>query len=182
MNTTYTPIILQKSELPVMFFIHGGGFEGGTQIQMDAARLGDVANVIVVSINYRVGPIGFMCLNTDEAAGNMGLLDMTMALQWVQDNIGKFGGDPNQVTIFGESAGAAAIGHLVLSNTTEVRHTIMACVKHKSTKYCFRTCLLEELVSRDLLCLHGRLILSLSITPSQLLQNYPVTEITRQTL
>jgi carboxylesterase type B len=104
-----------------MFFIHGGGFEAGTQLLMDASRFGEVADVIVVSINYRLGPIGFMCLDTEEAAGNMGMLDMIVALQWVQDNIEKFGGDPNQVTIFGESAGAAAIGHLVLSNTTVVR-------------------------------------------------------------
>ena len=105
-------------KLPVMFFVHGGGFSAGTQIQMDAARLGEVADVIVVSISYRLGPLGFLCLDTDEGAGNMGMLDMVLALEWVQDNIHLFGGDKDRVTIFGESAGAAAIGHLALSPLT----------------------------------------------------------------
>lgn len=60
---------------------------------------------------------------TDEAAGNMGMLDMVQALKWVQTHIHKFGGDPNRVTIFGESAGSASIGHLVLSPLTDVRIT-----------------------------------------------------------
>ncbi len=82
------------------------------------ARLGDVADVVVVAINYRLGSMGFTCLDTDEAAGNMGMLDMVEALRWVQTHIHKFGGDPDQVTIFGESAGAASIGHLLLSPLT----------------------------------------------------------------
>ena len=73
---------------------------------------------MVVSINYRVGPLGFMCLDTEEAAGNMGMLDMVVALEWVHQYIGFFGGDPSQITIFGESAGSASIGHLLLSDTT----------------------------------------------------------------
>ncbi|TRY73092.1 hypothetical protein TCAL_02196 [Tigriopus californicus] len=119
-NTPYSPKELESSpkKLPVMFFVHGGAFYMGTQMKMDASRLGDVADVIVVAINYRVGPLGFMCLNTEEAAGNMGMLDMVTALEWVQNNIQHFGGDPNQVTIFGESAGSASIGHLLLSPLT----------------------------------------------------------------
>ena len=103
------------TKLPVMFFVYGGGFSAGTQLQMDAARLGEVADVIVVSISYRLGPLGFLCLDTDEGAGNMGMLDMVLALEWVQENIHLFGGNKDKVTIFGESAGAAAIGHLALS-------------------------------------------------------------------
>ena len=74
--------------MPVMFFVHGGAFYGGTQIRMGAERLGAWEDVVVVAINYRVllsfvvmfffvqvGPLGFMCLDTDEAAGNMGMLD-----------------------------------------------------------------------------------------------------------
>lgn len=64
---------------------------------------------------------GFMCLPDDEAAGNMGLLDSLLALRWVQDNIVHFGGDPDRVTIFGQSAGAASVTHLLLSPLSTVR-------------------------------------------------------------
>ena len=77
-----------------------------------------VADVIVVSINYRLGPLGFLCLDTDEGAGNMGMLDQVLALEWVHENIHLFGGDKDRITIFGESAGAASIGHLVMSKAT----------------------------------------------------------------
>ena len=113
-----TAVAVDMPKLPIMFFVHGGAFQCGTQLFMDAARLGEVADVIVVSINYRVGPLGFLCLDTDEGGGNMGMLDMVLALEWVRDNIAQFGGDKDRITIFGESAGAAAIGHLVLSNST----------------------------------------------------------------
>ncbi len=85
------------ADLPVMVFVHGGAFMSGDQVMYDHARLGDAADVIVVSINYRLGPIGFMCLDTDEAAGNMGMLDQVMALQWVQQNIDRFGGNSSMV-------------------------------------------------------------------------------------
>ena len=76
--------------------------------------------MIVVSINYRLGPLGFLCLDTDEGAGNMGMLDQVMALEWVHENIHLFGGDKERITIFGESAGAASIGHLVMSKATQL--------------------------------------------------------------
>jgi len=81
-------------------------------------RLAAWEDVVVVAINYRVGPLGFTCLDTDEAAGNMGMLDQVTALEWVHEYIGYFGGDPSRVTIFGESAGSAAIGHLLLSDAS----------------------------------------------------------------
>lgn len=65
-------------------------------------------------------PLGFMCLDTDASAGNMGLLDQIVGLEWVQENIQYFGGDPSRVTIFGESAGSASVTHLVLSPLTQV--------------------------------------------------------------
>ena len=67
---------------------------------------------------------GFLCLDTDAAAGNMGMLDMVVALEWVRDYIHLFGGDPKKVTIFGESAGSASIGHLLLSPQTPVSQII----------------------------------------------------------
>ena len=63
---------------------------------------------------------GFMCLDSENAMGNMGLLDQVMSLRWVKKYIHHFGGDPNQVTIFGESAGSASVSHLLISNLTEV--------------------------------------------------------------
>ena len=83
--------------LPVVFFIYGGGFIGGTQLTMGYERLGDVNDFVLVAINYRTGSLGFMCLDTPEAAGNMGLLDQIVALEWVQRYIPYFGGDPNRV-------------------------------------------------------------------------------------
>jgi len=117
-STPWKPTGVDNKTMPVMFFIHGGAFAFGTQIRMGGERLQAWSNVVVVAINYRVGPLGFLCLDTDEAAGNMGMLDMVVALEWVHQYIGYFGGDPNQITIFGESAGSASIGHLVLSPST----------------------------------------------------------------
>lgn len=105
--------------LPVMFFIYGGGFRAGTQMKMGYERLGDVNDVVLVAINYRLGPLGFMCLDTESSAGNMGLLDQIVGLEWVRDNIEYFGGDPNQITIFGESAGAASVSLLALSPSAQ---------------------------------------------------------------
>ena len=121
--TPYEPDMASAEDvslLPAMFFVHGGAFQQGTNLLFDATRLGEVADVIVVSINYRLGPLGFLCLDTDEGAGNMGLLDMVLALEWVQENILLFGGDKDRITVFGQSAGAASIGHLMMSSSTGV--------------------------------------------------------------
>ena len=116
-STPVTPNGVEKPLLPVMFYIHGGGFSSGFQIKMGPERLMAWGDVVVVAINYRLNILGFMCLDTDEAAGNMGMLDMVTALEWAHNNIAYFGGDPNQITIFGESAGSAAIGHMLLGQT-----------------------------------------------------------------
>ncbi|XP_070577219.1 acetylcholinesterase-like [Ptychodera flava] len=102
---------------PVMVWIHGGGLYSGAT-SLDAYN-GDVLaameGVIVVSMNYRLGAFGFLSLYDAEIPGNMGMMDQVMALQWVRDNIGAFGGDPSQVTIFGESAGSVSVGFHLLS-------------------------------------------------------------------
>ena len=77
--------------------------------------------MIVVSINYRLGPLGFLCLDTDEAAGNMGMLDMVVALEWVRQYVGYFGGDPERITIFGESAGSWGSSYLSVSPLAKVQ-------------------------------------------------------------
>ncbi|XP_019632301.1 PREDICTED: cholinesterase 2-like [Branchiostoma belcheri] len=102
----------------VMVWIHGGGFvEGsGTGGDRGVGRfLAATEHVIVVSMNYRLGALGFLALGTDDAPGNMGLLDQQLALQWVQDNIERFGGNPDRVTIFGNSAGGASAHFHLLS-------------------------------------------------------------------
>jgi para-nitrobenzyl esterase len=96
--------------LPVMVWIPGGMFEVGTGATYDGSRFAR-DGVVCVTINYRVGPEGFLYLADGEA--NLGLLDQIAALEWVRDNIAGFGGDPANVTIFGESAGAMSIGTLL---------------------------------------------------------------------
>lgn len=105
-----------KNKLPVMVWIHGGGFTcGNGNRSMYGPDYLVPKGVIQVNINYRLGPFGFLSLNTPEYAGNNGLKDQNLGLRWVQENIAAFGGDPNNVTIFGESAGAASVQYHTLS-------------------------------------------------------------------
>ncbi|XP_073418530.1 acetylcholinesterase isoform X1 [Dendrobates tinctorius] len=103
----------------VMVWIYGGGFYSGSSALdvYDGRYLCHTENVIVVSMNYRLGAFGFLTLTPGnaDAPGNVGLFDQRLALQWVQDNIVFFGGDPKTVTIFGESAGGASVGMHVIS-------------------------------------------------------------------
>lgn len=105
--------------LPVMVWIHGGAFETGSGDTYDPAGLID-EGVVVVTINYRLGVLGFLshpalaAENDDGYSGNWGFMDQQLALQWVQDNIANFGGNTDNVTIFGESAGGLSVmGHVV---------------------------------------------------------------------
>ncbi|XP_035694717.1 cholinesterase 1-like [Branchiostoma floridae] len=105
----------------VMVYIHGGGFMTGSSSLYNGKYLTATEGVIVVTVNYRVGPLGFLYTGTDDVPGNMGLTDQLLALQWVQDNIPSFGGDSSKVTIFGHSAGSASVGfHLVSSESRNV--------------------------------------------------------------
>ncbi|CAH2091333.1 unnamed protein product [Euphydryas editha] len=115
----YTPRLPDPNTkfLPVMVFIHGGGFvysNGIMKEELGPDYLID-NDVVVVTFNYRLGVLGFLSLDIPEARGNMGLKDQVQALKWVQSNIDKFGGDPNNVTIFGISAGSASVDYHLLS-------------------------------------------------------------------
>lgn len=118
----WTPAESPDDGLPVMVWIHGGAFETGSG-SMGVYDGRDLAarGVVVVTINYRLGPFGFLAhpaLSAESeqgASGNYGLLDQIQALTWVRDNIAAFGGDPQRVTVFGESAGAISILHLMVS-------------------------------------------------------------------
>ena len=108
----YTPAATSDENLPVYFWIHGGGNDHGyaSEIEFWAPKLAE-KGVIVVQVQYRVGPLGFLALDElskespKGASGNYALLDLVAALQWVKDNIKGFGGDPSRVTIGGQSAG-----------------------------------------------------------------------------
>jgi para-nitrobenzyl esterase len=112
----------KEDRLPVLFWIHGGGFsQGSGSVPIyDGAPLA-AQGLVVVTFNYRVGVYGFLAHpeltaeSAEHASGNYGLLDMVAALRWVQKNIAAFGGDPSRVTIAGQSAGAASVHHLIAS-------------------------------------------------------------------
>ena len=101
----------------VMIWIFGGGFYSGSSALdiYDGRYIAAENDVIIVSMQYRVGPLGFLALYHSESPGNAGLFDQVMALDWVQQNIHNFGGNPHSVTLFGESAGAVSIGMHMLS-------------------------------------------------------------------
>nr|XP_033798037.1 fatty acyl-CoA hydrolase precursor, medium chain-like [Geotrypetes seraphini] len=105
----------KKSRLPVMVWIHGGGLLVGDASTYDGSALAAYENVVVVIIQYRLGILGFLSTGDEHVRGNWGIMDQIAALQWVQENIECFGGDPDSVTIFGESAGAISTSILVLS-------------------------------------------------------------------
>jgi para-nitrobenzyl esterase len=117
------PDIDKRKNLPVMFWIHGGGNTSGLKDIYDFSKLVKKHNVIVVTINYRLGPFGWFYHPSiqDNQEGldkssNFGTLDIIAALKWVKENISKFGGDQNNVTIFGESAGAHNVLSLLVSD------------------------------------------------------------------
>ncbi|KAK0144235.1 Pyrethroid hydrolase Ces2e [Merluccius polli] len=103
------------TNLPVMVWIHGGGFAGGCAATYDTSGLAAYQDVVVVVIQYRLGLLGFLSSGDEAIPGNLGLLDQVEALRWVQQNIHHFGGDPGLVTIFGESAGGISVSLLAIS-------------------------------------------------------------------
>lgn len=112
-------------KLPVMVWIHGGGFQNGSASlpEYDGTKLANIGNVVVVSINYRLACLGFLRLcdishGVIPSTGNEGLGDQITALKWIKNNIHHFGGDKNNVTLFGESAGAMSIACLLASAET----------------------------------------------------------------
>ena len=115
----FTPAI-SGARRPVMFWVHGGGLQTGTGSSplYNGVILANRADVVVVSINYRLNVFGFLKLDEATggripATGNEGMLDQLAALEWVRDNIASFGGDPDNVTIFGESAGGSSVCNLM---------------------------------------------------------------------
>jgi para-nitrobenzyl esterase len=116
----FTRTLSERAKRPVMFWIHGGGFQAGSGSSpgYDGSHLVQRGDVVVVSINHRLNVFGFLYLgeagNEPSArTGNAGMLDIVEALRWVRDNIARFGGDPDRVMVFGESGGGRKVGTLL---------------------------------------------------------------------
>jgi para-nitrobenzyl esterase len=113
----FTPGINDGQKRPVMFWIHGGGYTNGNSIEHDGyngENLARMGNVVFCSLNHRLGPLGFTNLagvggDKFAASGNVGMMDIVAALEWVRDNIARFGGDPGNVTIMGQSGGGRKV-------------------------------------------------------------------------
>jgi para-nitrobenzyl esterase len=126
----HTPSPMPASA-PVMVWIHGGAFVFGEGVQTDNGTLGDVLaareGIVVVSVNYRLGNFGWLTHAGIGAAGNQGFEDQQLALEWVRDNIASFGGNPDDVTIVGESAGGLSVClHLVAPRSRGLFHRAIA--------------------------------------------------------
>lgn len=120
----WTPATDQKHR-PVMVFIHGGAFmEGGINKEYDGSAFTQRGGVVFVNLQYRIGAFGFLELDEDGGnayakSGNLGILDQIAALKWVHDNVAAFGGDPDNITLFGESAGAVSVATLLSLDETK---------------------------------------------------------------
>ena len=122
----FTPARDDKAMLPVLFYIHGGGFTGGypSEIEFDWEHMAK-KGMVVVSIQYRLGIFGFLAssaltkVHTEDGKGNYGIEDQIAALKWTRENIKAFGGDPDKITIAGQSAGAMSVQCLLASPKTE---------------------------------------------------------------
>lgn len=119
----FTPLTITEA-LPILLYIHGGAFVGGSAgtWELNASQIVSQHNIIVVSIQYRLGAAGFLAVNStgdaDPILGNSGLLDQQFAMQWVKRNIAAFGGDASRVTISGQSAGGMSVAaHLVMPSS-----------------------------------------------------------------
>ncbi|XP_035894741.1 putative inactive carboxylesterase 4 [Anopheles stephensi] len=113
----YSPSVIGTR--PVMVFVHGGAYSGGSgDDALYGARYFMPEDVVIVTFNYRLGVLGFLSTGDNSASGNWAIKDCVEALRWVQSNIVAFGGDPNQVTVFGQSAGGAMVHFLTLSPLT----------------------------------------------------------------
>ncbi|XP_028635124.1 acylcarnitine hydrolase-like isoform X1 [Grammomys surdaster] len=112
----YTPAHAHEgSNLPVMVWIHGGGLAAGMASMYDGSLLAAIEDLVVVTIQYRLGVLGFFSTGDQHARGNWGYLDQVAALHWIRQSIVHFGGNPDRVTIFGESAGGTSVSTHVVS-------------------------------------------------------------------
>lgn len=151
-------------KLPVMLWLHGGAFQqgGARRPEYDGKKLAE-RDIVVVTLNYRLGALGFLVSSPDGLYGNFGLMDQRAALDWVKKNIEAFGGDPDNITLFGESAGAVMIGlHLLMEGAGTLFHK--AIMQSNPLGYTFRSVIVADFIGealkrnvdcRDLACLRA---------------------------
>lgn len=151
-------------KLPVMLWFHGGAFQQGAarRPEYDGRKLAE-RDIVVIAINYRLGALGFLVSSPDGLYGNFGLMDQRAALDWVKKNIEAFGGDPDNITLFGESAGAVMIGlHLLMEGAGTLFHK--AIMQSNPVGYTFRSVVVADFIGealkrnvdcRDLACLRA---------------------------
>ncbi|CAG9787596.1 unnamed protein product [Diatraea saccharalis] len=131
----YTPNVKPSTPFAVMVFIHGGAFKWGSGNDDNYGPDFLMAhNVVLVTFNYRLETLGFLCLDTEEVPGNAGMKDQVLALEWVKENINNFGGDPDNITIFGESAGGASAALHLLSPMS--KGLFRRCIPMSGVPFC----------------------------------------------
>ncbi|KAF8766907.1 Neuroligin-4 like protein [Argiope bruennichi] len=108
-----------KSRIPVMVFIHGESYDWNSGNSYDGSVIASLGNIIVITINFRLGIFGFLPAVEGSSRGNYGIMDQVAALHWIQENIAEFGGDPKNVTVFGHGHGAACVNLLMLTPLTK---------------------------------------------------------------
>lgn len=149
----YTPG-LDDHKRAVVIWVHGGSMTGGTGKSMDGHAFADRDDIVTITINYRLGALGFLYLGGPEnkQSGNLGLLDVIAALQWVHDNITVFGGDPSRVTVMGESAGAKLLSAVMVTPASQglyqqaiLESGAVQCIRDSVTARNERTLLLKQL-------------------------------------
>jgi len=131
-----------------MLWFHGGAFQqgGSNRPEYDGRRLAE-RGIVVVTINYRLGALGFLVSSRDGIFGNFGLMDQRAAMDWIHENIRAFGGDPDNVTLFGESAGALMIGqHLMMEGVGTLFHK--AIMQSNPLGYTFRSIVVADFIGK----------------------------------
>ncbi|XP_059608245.1 carboxylesterase 3A-like, partial [Phlebotomus argentipes] len=109
-----------SGRLPVIVYIHGGAFVMGSAHSYPPGYLLE-KDIVLVVVQYRLGPLGFLSMKSENLPGNAAIFDVILALEWVQAHISSFGGDPNRVTLMGQSAGAGLINALAYSPVVDER-------------------------------------------------------------
>ena len=180
----FTPAGLSSQrhvKMPTMVFLHGGAFQQGAarRPEYDGRRLAG-RGTVVVTLNYRLGALGFLVSSSDRLSGNFGLMDQRAALHWIKDNIQHFGGDPDNVTLFGESAGAVmTVLHLMMDGAGSLFHK--AIIQSNPLGLQFRSVVVADFIGealkrfvdcRDLSCLRSERVEEIMRAQSMLMVRY----------